>query len=133
MDNALDLVRELRARTKEACINPDCQDGHMCNVFGECCNGCYATGTAIRHLSNLRIAYFETLVEVLERQCERIEYGGNSEWCEVHDAIARPDRYHDERCSKSRNSRECRFRSVARAEPTEVLADIKKVVETHLS
>lgn len=66
MDNALDLVRELRARTKEACINPVCQDGyHMCDPCGNCCDGCKASGKAAMHLNNLRIAYFEEVMETL--------------------------------------------------------------------
>lgn len=67
MDNALDLVRELKARTKEACINPACQDGcHMCDPCGSCCDGCKVVGEALRHLNNLRVEYFEVLLEAAD-------------------------------------------------------------------
>ena len=73
MTNALDLVRELRARTKGACINPECQEGHMCSLDGWCCDGCKTAGEALRHLNNLRVEYFERALGVMAKRDDPTE------------------------------------------------------------
>ena len=49
------------------------------------------------------------LREALVRERERDMFGACTEWCEVHEAKASPSRFHDDRCSASTHSGDCRF------------------------